>query len=115
MSMFFWLPDDQMAGREPDIPKPHGKPRVDDPRVLPGMIFIIRSGLSCCDAPKALGPHEARYNRWTRWGETGMCARIPVGLSAEPSREKTAMMDATYLQTHRTATSLWVEKRRVDV
>ena len=38
MSDFFWLSDAQMARLEPFFPKSHGKPRVDDRRVLSGII-----------------------------------------------------------------------------
>ena len=40
MSDLFWLSDAQMARLEPYFPKSHGKPRVDDRRVLSGIIFI---------------------------------------------------------------------------
>lgn len=45
MSDLFWLTDAQMARLEPYFPKSHGKPRVDDRRVLSGIIFINRNGL----------------------------------------------------------------------
>ncbi len=35
MSNLFWLTDAQMARLQPFFPKSHGKPRVDDRRVLP--------------------------------------------------------------------------------
>lgn len=41
MSDLFWLSDAQMARLEPYFPKSHGKPRVDDRRVLCGIIFVI--------------------------------------------------------------------------
>ena len=41
---------------------------------------------------------------------TGVFARILAGLAAEEPEEKTAMIDATCLKTHRTATSLRVKK-----
>ena len=41
MSDLFWLTDAQMARLEPFFPKSHGKPRVDDRRVLSGIIFIV--------------------------------------------------------------------------
>ena len=44
MSDLFWLSDAQMARLEPFFPKSHGKPRVDDRRVLSGIIFINRNG-----------------------------------------------------------------------
>ena len=37
MSDLFWLTDAQMARLEPCFPKSHGKPRVDDRRVLSGI------------------------------------------------------------------------------
>jgi transposase len=56
MSNLFWLTDAQMARLRPFFPKSHGKPRVDDRRVLSGIIFINRNGLRWCDAPKEYGP-----------------------------------------------------------
>ena len=51
MSDLFWLNDAQMTRLEPCFPKSHGKPRVDDRRVLSGIIFINRNGLRWRDAP----------------------------------------------------------------
>jgi transposase len=48
----FWLTGAQMARPRPFFPRSHGKPRVDDRRVLSGMIFINRNGLRWCDAPR---------------------------------------------------------------
>ncbi|MFV1594538.1 transposase, partial [Phaeobacter sp. JH20_36] len=58
MSDLFWLRDAQVARREPYFPKSHGEPRVDDGRVLSGIIFINRSGLRWRDAPIAYGPQN---------------------------------------------------------
>lgn len=63
MSELFWLTDAQMARLAPYFPKAHGKPRVDDRRVLSGIIFIISNGLRWCDAPTACGPRKAVYSR----------------------------------------------------
>ncbi|EGJ20499.1 putative transposase [Cereibacter sphaeroides WS8N] len=46
------LTDERMERLTPFFPKSHGKPRVDDPRALSGMIFINRDGLRWCDAPR---------------------------------------------------------------
>ena len=45
MNDLYWLNDAQMARLAPNFPKSHGKPRVDDRRVLSGIIFINRNGL----------------------------------------------------------------------
>ena len=108
MSNLFWLSEAQMARLEPFFPKSHGRPRVDDRRVLSGIIFIDRNGLRWCDAPKEYGPAKTLYNRWKRWRENGVFARIMVGLAAESAEHKTIMIDATYLKAHHTASSLRV-------
>ena len=110
MSNLFWLTDAQMARLEPFFPKSHGVPRVDDRRVLSGIIFINRNGLRWCDAPKEYGPPKTLYNRWKRWSDKGVFARIMDGLACEATVPTTVMIDATYLKAHRTASSLGVKK-----
>jgi transposase len=82
MSDLYWLTDEQMVRLAPYFPKSHGKPRVDDRRVLSGIIFVNRNGLRWRDAPKDYGPHKTLYNRWKRWGAMGVFARMMEGLSA---------------------------------
>ena len=83
MSNLFWLTEAQMARLKPFFPKSHGKPRVDDRRVLSGIIFINRNGLRWCDAPREYGPPKTLYNRWKRWSDKGVFARMMAGLAAE--------------------------------
>lgn len=99
---------------KPFFPKSHGKPRVDDRRVLSGIIFINRNGLRRCDAPKEYGPAKTLYNRWKRWSDNRVFARIMIGLAAGSAEHKTIMIDATYLKAHRTASSLRVKKGGAD-
>jgi transposase len=106
----FRLTETQMARLQPFFPKSHGKPWVDDRRVLSGIIFISRNGLRWCDAPKEYGPAKTLYNRWKRWGDEGVFARMMEGLASEAAIPKTVMIDATYLKAHRTATSLRSKK-----
>jgi transposase len=40
LSNLFWLTDEQMERLKPFFPKSHGMPRVDDRRVLSGIIYI---------------------------------------------------------------------------
>ena len=55
MSDLFWLSKAQMRRIEPCFPLSHGVPRVDDRRVISGIIFVIRNGLRWRDAPKDYG------------------------------------------------------------
>jgi transposase len=45
MSNLYWLSGAQTARLRPYFPKSHGVPRVDDRRVLSGIIFINRNGV----------------------------------------------------------------------
>ena len=110
MSDLYWLTDEQMARLQPYFPKSHGKPRVDDRRVLSGIVFVNRNGLRWRDAPAAYGPHKTLYNRWKRWSDAGVFVRMMEGLSAAQPERRTVMIDATYLKAHRTASSLRVKK-----
>lgn len=110
MSDLFWLSDEQMARLEPFFPKPHGKPRVDDKRVLSGIIFINRNGLRWRDAPSEYGPHKTLYNRWKRWSDKGIFARMFVELAKPGDEADTLMIDATHIKAHRTAASLRLKK-----
>ena len=110
MSNLFWLTEAQMDRLRLFFPKSHGRPRVDDRRVLSGIIFINRNGLRWCDAPREYGPSKTLYNRWKRWSRMGVFARIMEGLASEAAERKTIMIDATYLKAHRTASSLRVKK-----
>ena len=87
-----------MARLEPYFPKSHGKPRVDDRRVLCGIVFINRNELRWCDAPKEYGPHKTLNNRWKWRGERGVFLRMMVRLAAASARPQTIMIDATYLK-----------------
>ena len=110
MSDLFWLTDEQMEQLRPFFPKGHGRLRVDDRRVLSGIVFVNRNWLRWRDAPSDYGPHKTLYNRWKRWGAAGVFMRMMGGLAAAGAEPKTLMIDATYLKAHRTASSLRVKK-----
>ena len=63
MSDLIWLSEAQMRRIGPYFPLSHGVPRVDDRRVVSGIIFVILNGLRWRDAPKDYGPHKTIYNR----------------------------------------------------
>ena len=103
----FWLSDAQFARLQPLLPnKPRGVPRVDDRRVISGIIHVIRHGLRWRDAPSRHGPHKTLYNRFFRWSQIGVFDRIFETLAATSQATDTVMIDATHLKAHRTAASL---------
>lgn len=63
-----------MARLQPFFPKCHGKPRVDNRRVLIGIIFFNRNDLRWRYAPREYGSPKTLYNRWKRWSDKGVFA-----------------------------------------
>ncbi len=106
MSDLYWLSKAQMRRIAPYFPRSHGVPRVDDRRVVSGIIFVIRNGLRWRDAPKDYGPHKTIYNRFIRWSRLGVFNRIFAELAAQAGEPDRLMIDATHLKAHRTASSL---------
>ena len=72
MSKLFWLSQEQLNLISPYFPASRGVPRVDDRRVISGIIYVIKNGLRWCDAPRDYGPHKTLYNRFKRWSALGV-------------------------------------------
>ena len=106
MSDLIWLSDAQMERIKPYFPLSHGVPRVDDRRVISGIIFVIRNGCRWRDAPSDYGPHKTIYNRFVRWSRLGVFNKIFAELASKGPRPQRLMIDATHLKAHRTAASL---------
>ena len=80
-----------MVRLQPYFPKSHGRGRVDDQRVLSGIIFVNRNGLRCRDVPSEYGPAKTLYNRWKRWSDKGVFIRMMEDLATpQASDRKTA-------------------------
>lgn len=94
MSELWLLSEAQMRRIEPYFPLSHGIPRVDDRRIVSGIIFVIRNGLRWRDAPPAYGPHKTIYNRFIRWSRLGVFNRIFAELAAKGGKSDRLMIDA---------------------
>lgn len=106
MRDLFLLTKTQMALISPCFPRSHGVPRVDDRRVVSGIVYVIRNGLQWKNAPKAYGPHKMLYNGFVNWSALGVFDRISPSLASESPKPESFMIDSTHLKAHRTAASL---------
>ena len=106
MSVPFLLTPAQMRRIQPHFPLSHGIPRVDDRRVLSGIVFVIQGGLRWRDAPHGYGAHKTLYNRFVRWSRMGVFSRIFAALAGEAGEPDRLIIDSTHLKAHRTAASL---------
>ena len=106
MNDLFLLSETQMRRISPYFPLSHGVSRVDDRRIVSGIIFVIRNGLRWRDAPREYGPHQTIYNRFVRWSRLGVFNKIFAELARQAGKPRRLMIDATHLKAHRTAASL---------
>ena len=106
VSDLFMLSNVQMRRIELYFRLSQGVPRVDDRRILSGIIFVVRNGLRWRDAPAAYGPNKTIYNRFICWSRLGVFSRIFADLSASSDTDDCVMIDATHRKAHRTAASL---------
>ena len=100
----YWLSDDQWQRIAPLLPTDvRGKDRVDDRRVISGILHVLKSGCRWCDCPPEYGPPTTIYNRFVRWAERGVWERLFRELAARGRSSETQMIDATYVKAHRSA------------
>jgi len=71
---FFWFSDVQWARIEPLLPRDtRGMARVDDRRVLSGMVHALKCGGRWADCPREVyGPKKTLYNLFVRWADRGI-------------------------------------------
>ena len=74
MSDLIWLSAAQMRRIEPYFPLSHGVPRVDDRRVISGIIFVIRNGLRWRDAPKGVWSAQDDLQPFQSAGAVWVCS-----------------------------------------
>ena len=76
------LTDEEWAIIQPLLPnKPRGVPRVDDRRVMNGILWRFRTGAPWRDVPERYGPRTTLYNRFVRWRAAGVWDRILAAVS----------------------------------
>ena len=100
----FWLSDEQWRRIEPHLPTDvRGKERVDDRKVISGILHVLKSGCRWKDCPPEYGPPTTIYNRFVRWAERGVWERLFRELAARGRSGETQMIDSTHVKAHRSA------------
>jgi len=100
----FWLSDEQWARIEPHLPTDvRGVERVDDRRVISGIVHVLKSGCRWCDCPLEYGPSTTIYNRFVRWARRGLWENLFRELAGCGRSADTQMIDSTHVKAHRSA------------
>ncbi len=100
----YWLSDAEWARIEPLLPQGRrGTRRVDDRRVISGIVHMLRSGARWRDCPVEYGPYTTIYNRFNRWSRQGIWLGIFEALTGQSPVFGTVAIDATHIKAHRSA------------
>ena len=104
MSRHFWLNDDQWAVIEPLLPQEHtGPERVDDRRIISGILHRLREGCTWRAVPEVYGPYTTVFNRYNRWSKRGLWQSIFASLAGADDPPTVAMIDSSAVKAHRSA------------
>ena len=100
----FWLSDEQWSRIKPHLPTDvRGVERVDDRRVISGIVHVLKSGCRWCDCPPEYGPATTIYNRFVRWARRGIWENLFRELAGSGRSTATQMIDSTHVKAHRSA------------
>lgn len=100
----FWLSDEAWAAIEPHLPKNQpGARRVDDRRVISGILHVLKVGCRWCDCPTDYGPSTTVYNRFNRWSRRGFWLKLLDALVNTGAVTKSTAIDSTYVKAQRAA------------
>ena len=102
----FWLSEAQFARLAPHLPTDtRGKPRVDDRRVISGIVHVLKTGGRWVDAPAVYGPRKTLYNRFVRWREAGVWDTLLTAVSQAYDGEL-VMIDCSCIRVHQHGATL---------
>jgi transposase len=102
----FWLSDEAWAAIEPHLPRNQpGARRVDDRRVISGILHVLKVGCRWCDCPTDYGPSTTVYNRFNRWSRRGFWLKLLDALVDAGAVTKNTAIDSTYVKAQRAAFS----------
>jgi len=100
----YWLSDAEWRRIEPLLPRGRrGAHRVDDRRVISGIVHMLRCGARWRDCPEVYGPYTTIYNRFNRWSRQGIWTDIFYALTGSTGIYGSASVDSTYIKAHRSA------------
>ena len=104
MARLFWLDDEAWMAIQPHLPTNQpGARRVNDRRVISGILRVLKTGCRWRDCPAEYGPHTTIYNRFNRWSRRRVWRDILDALVAAGMLTQSTAVDSTYVKAHRSA------------
>ena len=101
---YIWVSEAQFARLKPLLTTDtHGVPRVDDRRVISGIVHVLKSGGRWVDAKPAYEPRKTLYNRFVRWAAKDVWTDIFHALASAGGPPATVLIDPSAVKAHRCA------------
>ena len=102
------LTDQEWELLAPLIPRAvTGRPRVDDRRVINGMVYKIRTGITWRDLPERYGPWKTVYTRFRRYALEGVFThalqQVQAQADAAGDIDWLVQIDSTVVRAHQHA------------
>ncbi len=99
----FWLSNAQWAVIGPLLPTNQpGARRIDDRRIISGIVHVLKVGCRWQDCPAVYGPPTTVYNRFHRWSAKGIWRRLFEAV-LRPEETELHLIDSTTAKAHRSA------------
>src|SRR5215471_3212004 len=99
----YWLSDEEWRRIEPLLPRGRrGAHRVDDRRVISGIVHMLRSGARWRDCPPEC--YTTIYNRFNRWSRQGIWLDMFKALTGSTSLFVMASIDSSHAKAHHALT-----------
>ena len=98
----FWLSDEEWTRIDPWLP--HGRRgahRVEDRRVISGIVHMLKTGARWRDCPAEYGPYTTIYNRFNRWSKQGVWEDVFHALSGSNRSSRSSRRPVSRLRADR--------------
>ncbi len=104
MGGLFWLNDEQCSTIEPHLPQSQpGIPRVDDRRVILGILHVLKSGCRWSDCPQPYDPSATVYSRLNHCSNRRFWTGLLKALASAGALTRSTVVDCTYVRAQRAA------------
>ena len=91
------------SDRAASAKEPAWRRRVDDRRVISGILHVLKVGCRWCDCPAYYGPATTVYNRFNRWSRRGFWLKLLDALVNAGAVTNSTAIDSTYIKAQRAA------------
>jgi transposase len=114
------LTDEQWQKIQPLLPPSgtKGRPRVDDRRMINGMLYKAKTGIAWRDLPERYGPWKTVYTRFWRWSRDGtlttLVAKARVIAEAIDELDREVSVDSSIVRAHQHAAGARTADKKAD-